>query len=367
MPGVPEAIQQVCFDEVPFRGIVEQSVVGMYVVQDERIVYANDRLVQMYGYARDEFVGIPIERLIAPASLAEVRRNYRLRISGEVPNIRYVAQCRRRDGQLMHLDMEASRVECGGRPALAGVAIDITERVRRQHALQRSRKKLRELAQHINSAREVERSRLSREVHDVLGGMLSSAKMDLSRIVRRTTGQPELHGIATDLVALLQQTIDTARAISEQMRPASLGLLGLPAALRQALERFGARHAVATLVQIDDDMPALAEATATQLFRIVQEALNNVARHARARRVELVLRIDATALELSLADDGIGIDAVPRRPGAIGLFSMAERAHEIGASLNVAARANGTGGTGGTGGTAVVLRLPLARTQAHAK
>ena len=348
---MPDAIQPVAFDEVPFRGIVEQSLVGIYVVQDERIVYANDRLVQMYGYARDEFVGIPIVRLIAPASLAEVQRNYTLRISGAVPNIRYEAQCLRRDGQLMHLDMEATRVECGGRPALAGVAIDITERVRRQEELQRSREQLRELAQHINSARVTARARLSREVHDVLGGMLTSAKMDLSRIVRRTAASPELHGIATDLVALLQHTIDTARAISEQMRPASLGLLGLPQALRQALQHFGERHALVTLVDIDPELPTLPEHSATQIYRIVQEALTNVARHAQAARVELRLHRRDGGLELRLADDGRGIDAVPHRPGAIGLFSMAERALEIGAALHVAA--------GEQGGTVLTLQLPL--------
>lgn len=338
-------------DEVPFRGIVEQSLVGMYVVQDGCIVYANDRLVQMYGYAREQFVGIPIERLIAPASLAEVRRNYALRISGEVPNIRYVAQCLRCDGQLMYLDLEASHVACRGRAALAGVAIDITERVLRQEELKRSREQLRELAKRINSARESERTRLSREVHDVLGGMLTSAKMDLSRIVRRTAALPELHGIATDLVTLLQQTIDTARAISEQMRPASLGLLGLPEALRQALELFAARHALATSIDIEPDLPALSEDSATQIYRITQEALTNIARHARASRVELQLRQHGGALELRLADDGRGIDNVPHRPGSIGLFSMAERALEIGAALQVEA--------GAQGGTVLTLQLPL--------
>ncbi len=351
MALTPAPVQEVSFDEIPFRGIVEQSLVGVYVVQDERIVYANDRLAQMYGYTRGEFVGIPIARLIAPASLAEVQRNYRLRISGEVPDIRYVAQCLRRDGQLMVLDMQASHVECRGRPALAGVAIDITERVRRQQELQRSHERLRELAQHINSAREVERSRLSREVHDVLGGMLTSAKMDLSRIVRRSAEQPELHAIAVDLVALLQQTIDTAREISEQMRPASLGLLGLPAALQQTIERFGARHDLATSIDIEPGLPELPADTATQLYRIVQEALTNVARHAQASRVELTLRRMPDGLELRLADDGRGIDAVAHRPGAIGLFSMAERAREIGASLDVAARPQG--------GTELLLRLPL--------
>mgnify|MGYP000894221025 CR=1 FL=1 len=351
MPSKGDRIQPPSFDAIPFRGIVEQSLVGIYVVQDERIVYANERLAQMYGYAFDDFVGIPIARLIALASLAEVQRNYRLRISGEVPNIRYVAQCVKRDGGLMHLDMEASHVEYRGRPALAGVAIDITERVRRQEELQHSREQFRALAQRINSARETERARLARDVHDVLGGMLTSAKMDLSRIVRRSAGQPELQRIAVDLVGLLQQTIDTARAISDEMHPASLGLLGLPAALRQVLDSFGARHAVAVSFVLDAEPPPLPEATATQIYRIVQEGLTNVARHAQASRVELRLRRLHDAFELRLADDGRGIDAVPRRPGSIGLFSMAERAREIGATATAVARAGG--------GTEVVLRLPL--------
>jgi two-component system sensor histidine kinase UhpB len=355
-----EPITQLQIDDVPFRGIVEQSLAGVYVVLDERFMYANDTFAAMFGYSRETFIGRRMVDCVTPDSVDEVMRNYRLRMSGEVSTIHYFTKGLRSDGRIVHLELHASRVECRGRPALAGVAIDITERVQRQEELRRSREQLRELAQHINQAREVERARLAREVHDVLGGMLTSVKFDLARIVRRSLapGQEELNGIATDLVALVQETIDTARAISEEMRPTSLDLLGLPAALRQALERFGARHHLAVALTVAGDEAPLPGDAATQVYRIVQEALTNIARHAGASRVELALRFESEVLDLHVSDDGCGIESLRPRPGAIGLFSMAERAHEIGGTLTV--------GNGPGGGTVVHLRLPLTNAVATA-
>jgi signal transduction histidine kinase len=264
----------------------------------------------------------------------------------------------RRDGSSFHLELHASRVDCRGRPALAGVAIDVTELVRQQEELRRSHEQLRELAQRLNLAREVERQWLAREVHDVLGGMLTSVKFDLARIVRRAAGpgQEELHRIALDLVELVQETIATARSISERMRPASLELFGLAEALRQALERFGARHGVTIGIDGVDRLPALPDATAMQVYRIVQEGLTNVARHAHASQVTLTLREHDGEFELRLADNGRGLGDAPPRPGSIGLFSMSERAREIGGRLAVATRPEG--------GTEVLLHLPAPAAQA---
>lgn len=343
------------FDDVPFRGIVEQSLAGVYVVLDERFMYANDTFAAMFGYAREEFIGRRMVDCVTPDSVEEVLRNYRLRISGAVPSIHYLTKGLHRDGRIVHLELHASRVECRGRPALAGVAVDITERVRQQEELRHSHAQLRALAQRINLARETERAHLAREVHDVLGGMLTSAKLDVSRIVRRTAApeHEELHRIAVDLVALMQDTIDSARSLSEQLRPASLDLHGLPEALRQAAERFGARHGIAVDVQVDADTQAPGGAAAVQVYRIVQEALTNVARHARAARVALRLRSDGAVFELRVSDDGCGLDDAARRPGAIGLFSMSERARDIGGQLWVTRRPEG--------GTEVLLRVPITR------
>ena len=349
----PGATDTLSFEDVPFRGIVEQSLAGVYVVLDERFMYANDTFAAMFGYTREEFTGRRMVDCVTADSAEEVLRNYRLRMSGAVPSIHYFTKGLKRDGSVFDLELHASRVECRGRPALCGVAIDITERVRQQEELKHSHAQLRELAQRLNFTREVERAGLAREVHDVLGGMLSSVKFDLQRISRRTEapGQEELHRIAVDLVALMQETIDTARGISEQLRPASLQLLGLSTALRQALERFGARHGCRVAIEADEPMPELPEATALQVYRIVQEALTNVARHAQATEVVLTLRAREGEWELRLADDGKGLGEIRARPGAIGLFSMSERAREIGGRLAVSRRPQG--------GTEVLLHVPV--------
>jgi two-component system sensor histidine kinase UhpB len=341
------------FDDVPFRAIAEQSLAGFYVVQDECFVYANDTFAALFGCGRAEFIGRRIVDCVTADSVDEVMRNYRLRVSGEVRDIHYTTKGVHRNGHVVHLDLHASRVECRGRPALAGVALDITERVQAQAALRESREQLRRLAKHIESTREIERARLAREVHDVLGGMLSSAKFDLSRIVRRTagSGQEDLHTIAVQLVDLTQETIETARSISEELRPASLELLGLGPALTQAVERFGQRHGLDVAVQCAGPLDELPAASALQVFRITQEALTNVVRHADASRIDVQLSATAGVLVLRLADNGRGIDATQRRPGSIGLFSMAERARDIGATLNIR--------PGSAGGTELLLMLPL--------
>src|SRR4030095_10285930 len=140
----------VALDDVPFRGIVEQSLAGIYVVLDERFMYANDTFAATFGYTREEFICRRMVDCITPDSVDEVMQNYRKRISGEVKSIHYFTKGVRKDGRIVNLELHGSRVECQGRPALAGVALDVTERVRAQEELRQSRERLRGLAQRIN-------------------------------------------------------------------------------------------------------------------------------------------------------------------------------------------------------------------------
>lgn len=351
---------EILFADVPFRGIVEQSLAGVYVVLDERFMYANDRFAAMFGYDRNEFIGTRMADVVVPELLPEVMRNYELRITGEVPDIHYITQCRRRDGQIVHLELHASSVICRGRPALAGVAMDITERVRREFDLRESRERLRELALHLNSVREEQRAAFARNVHDVLGGMLTSIKMDVTRIVRRSSipELDEIRTIATDLVGLVQETIDAARKIANDLRPAILDAQGLTAALREALKSFGLRHDVSTSLEVEGGDPAISPERATHCYRIFQEALTNIARHARARKVSVELRSLGGQFEMSVIDDGHGIDVDQSRRGSIGLFSMSERAREIGGTLNIVSNPGR--------GTTVHLALPLESSEPNA-
>jgi two-component system, NarL family, sensor histidine kinase UhpB len=351
-PSRPTAESQVNLDEIPFQGIVEAALAGVYVVHDERFRYVNGTFAAMFGYSIAEMDGMHMRDLVTLDAGDDVMEKYRQRISGEKPSIRYTTQCRHKDGHIVHLEIDGARVLFRGQPALSGMAIDITERVARQQELLRSREQLHQLAQHINTVREEQRTDFARDVHDVLGGMLTSIKMDVTRIQRRAVNS-ELQGILTiaeDLLGLTQETIDAVRRIADEARPRSLDSLGLFAAVHEMLVKFGERSGMAVSFHKEGSQPTLDSHCATQCYRIVQEALTNVVRHADARHVRVHVLGSIDGFELRLEDDGRGFAADTRTRAGLGLIGMKERAREVGGSLEVA--------TAPAGGTLISLRVP---------
>ncbi|MBS3997183.1 MAG: PAS domain S-box protein [Hydrogenophaga sp.] len=349
----PAAESPVDLDEIPFQGIVEAALAGVYVVHDERFRYVNGTFAAMFGYAIAEMDGMHMRDLVTLDSGDDVMEKYRQRISGETPSIRYTTKCRHKDGHTVYLEIDGARVLFRGQPALSGMAIDITERVARQQELLRSREQLHQLAQHINTVREEQRADFARDVHDVLGGMLTSIKMDVTRIQRRAVNS-DLHEILTitdDLLSLTQETIDAVRRIADEARPRSLDSLGLFAALHEMLVAFGERSGMAVSFHLDGSEPPLSSHCSTQCYRIVQEALTNVVRHADARQVRVHVRGRADGFELDMEDDGRGIAADTAKRAGLGLIGMKERAREVGGSLEVAPAR--------TGGTLISLRVPV--------
>jgi len=336
--------------DIPFRGIVEQSLAGMYVIQDEVFQYVNATFAGMLGYTPDEMTGMHLRQAVMPEMQAETVANFHRRVSGEVPSIRYTTVGRHRSGEPVHLEVHGSSVLFRGRPAVVGVGVNVTEQLRQQEALRLSRERLRELAAYINTLREEQRSRIARELHDVVGGMLTSMKLDIQRINRRSD-DPELKAIVADLLHLAQESIDTVRTISEDLRPGALDHLGLSAALQAMLRQFSERTEVASQLLADDFDAQLSQARATAAYRICQEALTNIARHAGATQVVVRLASGEGCLTVEIEDNGCGLASLTPTGKSIGLVSMAERAREFGG--NLASR------PGAAGGTCLVLRLPL--------
>lgn len=336
--------------DIPFRGIVEQALAGMYVIQDEVFQYVNATFAGMLGYSREEMTGMHLSEAVYPEMLAETVANFHRRISGEVPSIRYITIGWHRDRSPVYLEVHGSSVIYRGRPAVVGVGVNITEQLQQQQALRQSREQLRELAAHINNVREEQRARISRELHDVVGGMLTSIKLDIQRI-RRRSDDPGITGIVGGLLELVQESIDVVRSISEDLRPGVLDHLGLNAALHAALQQFAERTEIAC--QLYDHCPPLrlAPAKATAVYRICQEALTNIARHASASAVTLRLDTAPALLRVEIEDNGRGLVSLTPTGKSIGLVSMAERAREFGGSLSTR--------PGSSGGTCLILQLPL--------
>ena len=239
-----------------------------------------------------------------------------------------------------------------GRTRSSMIIRDVTERTQAEEELKRQRELLRRLAAHMESVREEERTQMSREVHDQLGQALTGLKYDLAWLKRRT----DEAGLAAKIASmdeLLDTTIEWARSMSQRLRPGILDDLGLVSALDWLTRDLGARTGLAASLAAAPGIESepIGREEATALFRIGQEGLTNIAKHAGATKAELSLRLEADRLVLEVRDDGRGVtEADLAKPASFGLQGMRERAALIGAQLTVQSQADQ--------GTTVLVRLP---------
>jgi len=235
------------------------------------------------------------------------------------------------------------RLELGGQPCTLGTYRDVTEAKRAEEQLRASRAALRNLATREQDIRESERTRIAREIHDSLGQALTAFKLQLAaaRDAARKEA-PALEARLHETALMVDDLVKSVRRIATDLRPPILDQLGLPAAVEWLAQDFSHRTGIrceATVLPTDD---AIVDELATALFRIVQEALTNVLRHAGATRVNIELAMKSGCVALEINDDGSGItEADTIGPGSLGILGMRERASAVGGVLEVTPRAGG--------------------------
>ncbi len=218
---------------------------------------------------------------------------------------------------------------------------------------------LRALSARAEQVREEERTGISREIHDELGQALTALKMDLAWLSRRISGESSAPGVTLlekieSMSRMTDDVIDRVRRISAELRPGVLDDLGLLAAIEWESQRFEERTGAVCIVTSNVGERQFERDLSTAIFRIAQEALTNVARHARATHVTIRLETsnDQRSLRLEVRDDGVGIpDEAARSPTALGLLGMSERARRFGGTLSSK--------RGPQGGTVVTVDVPL--------
>jgi PAS domain S-box-containing protein len=331
---------------------VRESIVG--IDDNHAVTYWNNGAQALFGYAAEEAMGRPIERLIL---LEEERalldwRDELAQLSGQ-GKWQGQVQRRRKDGSVIWTDVVASVVrspEGNGRGYIA-IHRDSTELRRSQAMLRESHERLQQLAAGLIDVREQERSAIARELHDELGQDLTRLNMDLMWLADRLPRRLRTRRTA-GMVSLVEEMLTTVQQLSAQLRPAILDDFGLEAAIEWQAQEFeqwnGAR------CRLDLRLPPLPpdRDRDTTVFRILQESLTNVARHAHAGSVDILCAVSGDSLFLEVADDGIGIaegTAGGRR--SLGVLGMRERARAIGAEVDIVPRV--------PRGTAVRLRVPV--------
>jgi PAS domain S-box-containing protein len=214
---------------------------------------------------------------------------------------------------------------------------DITAHKRTEQSLRASREQLREFAARLEQVREDERTRVAREIHDELGQALTILKMDLAWVQNKTG--PNSNGARAKLKSMIAEvdlTIERVRKIVSELRPSILDELGLTAALEWQVSQFQERTGIRGIFESNNENFRLGADTAAALFRVVQEALTNVVRHADARQVRVSLKSAGRVLRIAITDNGKGI--APRQINdrkSFGIVGMRERVHRIGGEFNI--------------------------------
>jgi PAS domain S-box-containing protein len=316
-----------------YRMFVERMNEGAAVLSsDHTVLHCNGRFARFLGAGLKSVIGSSMPDLVWPDDHpkldALLRRAAQRNCRGEIR-----LQSRKGAPLSVHLSLNPLRLD--STRALCLIASDLSEMKRAEQELRASSEQLRNLAAHLLSVREEERARISREVHDELGQSLTAVKMDLAWLAARL---PRRNGQMLEKIDSTRQLADSIiqsiRRISTELRPAVLDL-GLAAAVEWQVQEFQARSGIQCKVRLLT-REVVASNASTAMFRIFQETLTNVARHAKATRAEVVLQKQPDRLVLLIRDNGRGFDqSDPSLSKSLGLLGMRERAAILAGRVNI--------------------------------
>jgi len=334
--------------------IFETSADGMRVVdRDFTMLRANQTFCALAGINKDQAVG---------RKCYEVFRGPLCHTAG-CPLTRILNGEERVECDEVKVRDGGSKVSCivtatpfrGSGGELIGIVEDfkdISKRKRTEEELRESRRRLRELASYLESAREKERTRISREIHDELGQSLTALKIDVHWLTQRLPkDDPLLMDKAKTVSELIDTNVHLVQRISSELRPGLLDNLGLSAAIEWQASQFQNRTGVECTVTSEPEDIVLDQTRSTALFRICQETLTNIARHAHATRVEIILREKNAEVEMEVCDNGKGImEEKISNPKSFGLMGIRERVHSLGGVVRISGAENK--------GTTVRVQIP---------
>ena len=334
-----------------------------------RIVMYNRAAEQTFGWSASEMLGQPLERLMPERFRAghasHVRQFASTGVTARLKGSKgggegVVLWGRRADGSEFPMDASISQIDTGHGKLFSVIIRDVTDRVKARQDLAR-------FATEAAAIREQEKSRVARELHDELAQSLTALKMDAvwvrQHLAAAGTASPALSAKIEGMLALLDDSVAATRRIAADLRPLVLDDLGLAPAIEWLVQSFSQRHGVPCHLDIDESL-ALGEPHATAVFRIVQESLNNVAKHAHAHQAWVRVVREAGScgapgsgepvdcIVLQVRDDGAGFDqAAARQPQSLGLIGLRERAQLLEGQVRIDSAPGA--------GTTAEARLPL--------
>ncbi len=335
-------------NEARMMGIIRSSMEAIITIDEKQtVVIFNPMAEQVFGVSAMEAIGAPLSRFIPERfRAAHAKHVDQFGVTGV--SERQMGRQRvlfglRANGEEFPIEASISQIRDASGKLYTVMLRDITERLRAENALKQSREELRELSANLQNVREEEKTRIARELHDDLGQQLTALKMDLSVVEQQLRvpdrAQPDVGTLShlQGMRRLIDATVASVRRIAADLRPVMLDDLGLVPAIEWLANDFTNRYGIDVERHIETGGLTFTSTGATTLFRIVQEALTNVARHADATRVALRLDIEDGFCVLRVADNGRG--AAPggtvHEDKSFGLIGIRERAHMLGGTVTI--------------------------------
>jgi PAS domain S-box-containing protein len=311
--------------EAKFRSLVEQSQVGVYIVQDEKFVYVNPVFEAMSGYSEEELVGkMTFYMLVHEEDLALVRRNYEQRMSTGRSTDRYVLRALRRDGSVIFVEVIVSTIVYNNRPAVIGSLIDITDRLQEENRLNKA----------VIDAQERERMEMGMELHDNVQQLMAGSLLTLDYIRSSYEDREEVFRALDSVAGYISEGIGELRRLSHQLAPSMSVSGGLSDSIHSLVESMNAGNALSVDIEVDDFVTPLSDEVQLAFYRILQEQLTNILKYAAATRVSIRVKRVGEQIILSIRDNGCGFDPGAKMEG-IGLENIRRRAVAMEGDLRI--------------------------------
>ncbi len=351
------ALQQ---SEARFRALVEFSPDCIAVAVDERLVYLNPAgLKLIHAKSIKEILGRQAFDFVPPElhPLMQERRKHVLQDGVSSPVIEFPLL--RLDGSTVLVESQAVPFTYGGRPAILNLIRDVTERKRteieRTEAAAREKKAREEFTDLLIASQEAERHRIAAELHDGLGQNLSIIK-NRALMAQRDADMPPKTGEHLQAIErIVSDAIDETRNLAHNLRPAHIEQVGLTASLQELIREVSKSSTIHFERRVENVDGIFKWDAATNVYRIAQEALNNLTKHSHAEQAVVTVERDVRAVHMRISDDGVGFDAAQALTrGGLGLTSITERVRMLGGHLNIESAPGN--------GTQLTIELPVAET-----
>jgi PAS domain S-box-containing protein len=345
------AAQQVLKEKEISDSIIN-SLPGAFLIREigGGIIRWNKQLEEISGYSPEEIPHLPPYHFFEEDNKEYMRQRVSNLLVNEKSSFEVIIVTK--EGKRLPFFLTAMIMVLEEKPCLVVIGFDISERKAVEDDLQTANEQLRHLSAHLQHVREEERKTIALEIHDELGQQLTALKMDLSWAMKKSARESIIYGKMSDMNKLVDHTISTVRRISSELRPSILDDLGLAEALDWQSAEFEKRYGINTRFHCSLTDLKISPDIVTGLFRIYQESLTNVARHAKADNVWGSLELENDHVILQVKDNGKGFDTqTAGNKGTFGLIGIKERTHMMGGRYTILSSQNK--------GTTITVSVPI--------